>query len=417
METNRFDNLETPKSGSTKNAPQEPEICIPSGHFNPLLKADRPTNSIRPHTSDSDRESYDYSVRDAKETDIVAPVTEVNDGMPLPGESLYRVRLIEKDQPDLVFWEPGKAFEIRNYQEPESHLADVEFWEDIDVKTKEAFLKEKFSQRKALPERETRVDARKRAREGKPPADIDEYWHVLKHKNGIISINNSKCQAALREVCKYYPTQSLLGRIWIHQPFKILWHYYDELQGFENTPQSGKGKEMFRDTKATRDIIEQIFEMMRTKRELWDGLTAERNRHRSDKSATWEYLWLLFRPGDAVYAMVNNYLAQFRVVSTNETRYSNKEGESHEVLRVTVWFLKYHHGRIKRQTRDFDILRFHGEKPIGTLEVYPSKYHPENDAVCANLTKNGKRYWKILREQYKYMKYDGLAGEDTTKKV
>ncbi|KAK9418053.1 putative p-loop containing nucleoside triphosphate hydrolase protein [Seiridium unicorne] len=333
-------------------------------------------------------------------------------------EIMFRFRLMEKDEPDHIFYQ-NQPFKVRNHVEPISELNGIEYWEDVSVMKK----KIRSNPNSKIPSSETRAEARQR-REEKRHIDIDGNWDIIRQRNAVICINNWKCQEALRRICDYYPSQSLLGTIWIHYPFKILWHYYDELTDPNISKEPHSEEKSLEPTEDAEDaekgkpvqvMIDEMFRMIETKKEKWNDIQAERMRQKSGL-ATYKHLWLLFKPGQPVYATVDNRSTRFVVVESRYFFDHEIKEKRYAALQITVWYLRYCQGRLRRQKRVFEIREFAGSMRIEMLAVFPCENQPDANVVQDELTRNGKKYWDILRNGPRYMKFDGITLSKTTKK-
>jgi hypothetical protein len=105
--------------------------------------------------------------------------------------------------------------------------------------------------------------------------------------------------------------------------------------------------------------------------------------------ATYENLWMLFKPGQDIYVSTQNgkfldpmVLAQFQ------------KGVAYS------WNLKYESGFVRPIRSGTEIPWFDGEKEITSLSAYPKHFHPENDALEARFIERGKKYWSLCEPSY-----------------
>jgi hypothetical protein len=315
-------------------------------------------------------------------------------------DELYRVRLVRSDEkrPDQVRI-AEEHFEYTNADNNMKKLhRKIEYMEDIHV----------------VPRRSpaTGVEYQQRVLQGETWSNIDEDFYVHSVRDPLIKIQDKGFRYILNQVCDYYPGQSLFGVIYIHYPFRILWHYYDDiLREARLTRDEIEVDKCPPELDETQSVVYKVFKMMRLKRDTWDELRNERQCYEEKKEAGWEHLWLLYTPGTDVYAKVDGHWARFVVVKTMKIK---------KAWHIITWLLAYDPPCLRRVKHRFVIQEYNGEKRICSLEVFPCEYldslsSRDEDGIDTDaktkrkLTELGKTYWDILRARSRYMSHSGFA--------
>ena len=157
-------------------------------------------------------------------------------------------------------------------------------------------IHKKFNKRRGEESGEPRLGL-----DGEPMTeDFDE--RSMEQKELII--HSEPLIKALRSIVQYYPGQSLLGdNITLKEPYPILVHYRKELQEY----MEGTDAE-------TSHHISVLLQYLQDN--LGDKILEEDARYvKPTPVATFEMLWMLFKPGCDVYAQIDEQRGGFVVQS------------------------------------------------------------------------------------------------------
>lgn len=202
----------------------------------------------------------------------------------------------------------------------------------------------------------------------------------------VMRIHSIHLINALREVITYYPSLKLrVDTVTIPEPYEPLVHYMKELLGYKIIHPEHHDE---RYTTITNEHIDVLLGFL--DRTLGSRLRSEHELHqRPTPMATYENLWMLFKPGQDIYVSTQNgkfldpmVLAEFQggVASS--------------------WNLKCESGFVRPIRSGTEIPWFDGEKEITSLSAYPKHFHPENDALEARFIERGKKYWSLCEPSY-----------------
>ena len=156
------------------------------------------------------------------------------------------------------------------------------------------------------------------------------------------------------------------------------------------------------------------------------------------KKVSFEYLWLLYKPGDVVFSGSSQRRA-YRVLhvtggraildigdqhATNNRTVSQsvRSWEQHEDLTVTYvhpkntsfvidcYYIDFDGENFGPVPRKFAIQEYEGEQEIDTLQPFPAKFDKNHHETEKMLIKRGKCFVKLTRVSHK--KYTGLSARE-----
>jgi hypothetical protein len=204
----------------------------------------------------------------------------------------------------------------------------------------------------------------------------------------VMRIHSIHLINVLREVITYYPGLNLrTDTVKISEPYEPLVHYMKELEDYKTLHPEGHDE---RYTTTTNEHIDVLLGFL--DRTLGSRLRLERELHqRPTPVATFENLWMLFKPGQDIYLSVFNGKALDPMVVGE---FDSEEGV------VLCWNLGYDAGFVKPMRSETTIPWFDGEKEITSLSAYPRNFHSEDAALESRLIERGKKYWNLCEPSY-----------------
>lgn len=219
-----------------------------------------------------------------------------------------------------------------------------------------------------------------------------------------VKINSPLLINALRAVVSYYPGSSLLEEpLTFESPYRLLVHYRKDLEAYKDNHSSNHTVEYREECNQHTDILleflHQYFE---------GGLELEEARHQQDPPmCTYEYLWMIFKPGVDVYATAS--IDSFNSPRSVFVVGSIDGGEvEHEIEPYTVhtWNLQSDGENLRRRPLQSEILPFDGEKEIRSLAAYPISFMIEDErkALEERLISRGKRYYDYTSISHKHFR-------------
>lgn len=143
-----------------------------------------------------------------------------------------------------------------------------------------------------------------------------------------------------------------------------------------------------------------------------DKIRVEEARYkRTPPSATSDWLWLLFKPGEVIYKELQNIWTPF--VINNVSIDHDGDGNLRQ-YNIDCWDIRFSQGRMRRCTSRFTIQGFSGVQAICNLEVIPTAFFPEDLPKQGGLPMAekqiamGKAYWELVKRPA-YKEYDGQS--------
>jgi hypothetical protein len=235
----------------------------------------------------------------------------------------------------------------------------------------------------------------------------------------------------LRDVVHYWPGLNLQDHpVKIRKPYAVLIHHLDALRIYKDRHPVYHSDEYVKLCNDDIDILIGVID-----KECGDDIRSERKRYqKSPPMATFENLWMLFKPGQDVYVadregkvpipMRVASLARRDQVCLHESRYLGRPANRRPGRGETMYHFQYDalmwtvHGwgvgcigkAMSAQVRDTSIEFFDGEREIASLMVYPKEFHSDPH-LESQLQMRGKRYWDLCAPAYRH--YDGVTVADS----
>ena len=140
------------------------------------------------------------------------------------------------------------------------------------------------------------------------------------------------------------------------------------------------------------------------------GIRAEEERHKKTPPlCTFEYLWLLYKPGEEAYMTDDFNPEKKRAVIISSVF---KHRDKYEIDSFNIKF----DGRMIDSSKWWsDLYPFEGEREINWLLLYPTRLHQEkldkqdNLPLREKLIGHGKMYWRFCQQAY--MEYSGRLAD------
>lgn len=239
-------------------------------------------------------------------------------------------------------------------------------------------------------------------------------YHEYTRGHSYVTILSPAVCEALRCVVDYYPAVNLSGNtIKIFEPFEIVVFYEQELTEYRNRLPSDspeKGLHSCANRYAHKHIgIVQEF----VRNRIGKKVDAERERH-SRGYATFDMLWLLYRPGHDVYHDIWD-IAEHEPYVVKSVSYSLVNGSTNHYT-IEYWNIDGTKEWIGPCEVSATVHRFAGEKEIISLKSYPcecvsfSKDIKKGDAeqIKEHFINRGKKWYKLRRGKKCYA-FDGFT--------
>ena len=247
--------------------------------------------------------------------------------------------------------------------------------------------------------------------------DFEKEFNIETQSFPALRINDPICRCIMKSLIKYDPGQILTGDSFlVHWPWKILMHYHEELEDLRDDIENKKPTDIrFPEEVEPLEIVRRVEILLGQIEDVYTEMVKpELKNHANSRLAEFQHLWLLFKPGEEVFARVNGELAAFIVLAHR----SHEPGDSKTTkapikqLIVHVWNLHFVGGRLARHMSQIAIDEYEDSRLIETLPVYPCKYAGSKDEACKQREKliaRGKNYFNIIKQPHAYMNHKGLT--------
>jgi hypothetical protein len=346
--------------------------------------------------------------------------SNADSGPEKPLDILYRATCRQKGQQDKIFYNdtPFKGIHWESINDQRLRITDESAVSVIEIEI------ELWGRDISGRSSDTKDDYKSKLRNS---VDFQKDFKPDDIEDPTIIIHSRALQQALRTLVDYYPSHTLTGQtILIDHPYEVLMHYYHELQAFKNTyvncestlkrtddaPLHSRHLQKACDKDTAHDIGVLIKYLTP---EFRQNIEPELQRHLQPQPvATFSMLWLLFKPGEDVYKVVNGKYMGFVVQSTEHKDKAPRHIRSRALDRynrwvVTVWNLAYRGQAVFRESHKYSIVEFQGEREITSLEIFPSKFLDKLDGnnTRRHLEKRGQQYYELIKKAPSHMSYMG----------
>jgi hypothetical protein len=187
----------------------------------------------------------------------------------------------------------------------------------------------------------------------------------------------------LRALIRYYPGFDVQeSEISFIHPFKELFHYWDDLQWIMRGRQMEATEVIIKNpdtgsevpitcSPLTYEHLETLLTAPPVKDAYGKIVKPELDLYLEGR-ASYDFLWLLFKPGEIVFTRIRGKLAGFvvmKVVHLSRNKSESPLSNPHPADRweLSLWNLAYDNRRLRRQSHIVYINRFYGEKSISDL--------------------------------------------------
>ncbi len=231
--------------------------------------------------------------------------------------------------------------------------------------------------------------------------------------HAYINILSPAVAEALRCVVDYFPDLDLSeNNIKIFEPYSVFVFFEKELTEYRE--RMGRVAQDESSTCPNRWAAKHLGIVQDfVKEHTQEAVEAERARH-ARGYATFDMLWLLFRPGSDVYYDLYNYGEhEPYVVSTVGFDLVNGAAKSYD---IGLWNIDADSNWVGPLDTAIEVQRFVGEKRIPSLRVFPCEYLRFSDDIAEGEVSTIRQYfvnrgkkWYDLRRKTQCCQFDGFT--------
>ncbi|KAL9082277.1 MAG: hypothetical protein Q9165_008922, partial [Trypethelium subeluteriae] len=151
--------------------------------------------------------------------------------------------------------------------------------------------------------------------------------------------------------------------------------------------------------KEARQDLKNLMQLIASSKDL-ETYFRSRDVLRSSKKIRFDYLWTLFGHGAKVYA--RSYMNDLQMFEVTSCRVLSSAGKR---FRICGSAFDWDGSKFSTYSYDFYIKEFAGEKPISSLEVFPTEFFCNNDGnyddsqLRQRLVERGRKYCKLCTEE------------------
>ncbi|KAI3340593.1 P-loop containing nucleoside triphosphate hydrolase protein [Ustulina deusta] len=249
-----------------------------------------------------------------------------------------------------------------------------------------------------------------------PKSEDESNMQIARSETTVMVIRSRHLINALAAVVGYYPGTSFTGdEVKIGAPYSVLVHNRAALLRYKTSQPEAHDEEYASTTSKHIDILIGFLEQT-----YGQQIHEEGYRHsRKVPTVTYEWLWLLLRPGEVIYTRHDSTWAPFVISRVSKKITTNADGMCS--YSIDCWNYMYADGKLRRKMHTFEINPFSGEEAIHNLPVIPVRFFTGEDKdmspseVTAEQIRLGKLVWDLYKKP-NYKSYDGdLAKKNATR--
>lgn len=154
-------------------------------------------------------------------------------------------------------------------------------------------------------------------------SDSESEVQVAKSENTVMMIRSTHLANALTAVVSYFPGVSFTGdEVNIEAPYSVLVHHRAALEQYKTSQPEVHDEEYAATTAKHIDILLGFLEQT-----YGQQIREEEDRHiRKTPTATFEWLWILLRPGTVVYTLYDSTWTPFAISRVAKKEILNTDG-------------------------------------------------------------------------------------------
>jgi hypothetical protein len=218
-----------------------------------------------------------------------------------------------------------------------------------------------------------------------------------------IKIHSSYIINALRDLVSTQWEISLDSEVLtMEEPYRVLVHHIEDLRVYKTRHPAGHSKTY---VQVCNDHIDILLGFLDDS--FQEDLRLERQRHlKSPPMATFQYIWLLFKPGDDVFVNETSDLPFMPMTVYKSGLSISRSGPSGRSLSVSyevkAWsVLSTGSHACSPMPRTIWIEEFDGEKEVSTLAVFPKRFHQSHLSLEEQFIARGKKWFQLRNLSYK----------------
>lgn len=154
-------------------------------------------------------------------------------------------------------------------------------------------------------------------------SDSESELQMVKSENTLMMIRSAHLANALTAVVSYFPGISFTGdEVKIEAPYTVLVHHRAALEQYKTCQPEAHDQEYASTTAKHIDILLEFLEQT-----YGQQIREEEERHkRKTPTATFDWLWLLLRPGQVIYTLFDSTWTPFAISRVAKKEVSNTDG-------------------------------------------------------------------------------------------
>ncbi|KAL8669048.1 MAG: hypothetical protein Q9168_006348 [Polycauliona sp. 1 TL-2023] len=287
----------------------------------------------------------------------------------------------------------------------------------LDKQWQERFFDESDYENQKLADQDSILEMCKDvllSQKARPGKDLE----IASITDEFMTIHSPYLMDIMPKVVLYYPVSKssgsnlLAGRsMKISKPYRMLGGVRPELKSLRESYMKDlagsdeKSEEDDENTKVKRITIKHIERLEHEiDKVLEEPMRLELDGYRQEPPvASFDMLWLLFRPGTEVYTVINDETVCCRVLTPVWEKL-----ETRVTMELRMWFLDFNGTHVDRRRHTVRFDSFEGKREILSLEAYPKTYW-KDETLPQRMIDRGKKYMTFLQRNAPQCQYKGFA--------
>ncbi|KAJ4362286.1 hypothetical protein N0V83_010379 [Neocucurbitaria cava] len=227
-----------------------------------------------------------------------------------------------------------------------------------------------------------------------PVFDVVDVNHTSETKDTQKSKQDTNERGPKASVVNYYPNYDIVAQpTELYEPYPILVHHWDEIIQF---------RERFNPSRVTEDTsdcgMNDTYEHLGLLLDFLEEKMGAKVREEQERwkqpipKVSFEMIWLLLKPGIDVYEhLEEDGTKEPWIVSRVSFDIFDQSWDNYT---VDVWYLGHDATAILPKSAELKINRFHGEKPIQELNLFPCEYYNDHKIRRNDMIERGKLFYR-----------------------
>ncbi|KAL0258658.1 hypothetical protein SLS55_006156 [Diplodia seriata] len=182
-------------------------------------------------------------------------------------------------------------------------------------------------------------------------------------------------------------------------PFRDLYHHKDKLEEYKNSPNGCRAQHSEEYTEECGRHIDVLINYLYEQQSI-RLRDAEAMWGRPVPTTTFNWLWLLLKPGSVVYVPERGVVNAYIIESVRGGPRGQGSNARAQPYTVDIWNLDFNGKVLGRSQKSIQLPVFDGEREIRSLRLYPARFHEDKEGEKPHqqrLIERGKKFIEAVK--------------------